>query len=289
MRQSDNYELNLVEGTDLVNPLIQDVPNYEKIDEVMKANENASVGKAVELVSATVHAITRTWGDTPVFRFTATANYTAGETFTVDGIQVTALLPSGEALGTGAYITGAEVLCSLNSATNLMTVYTSGGTATLAQDSEKLGGNAPSYYATATAVEAAQSTANAAGVVAQAAQSAVTELEAKVGTYAAEETIVGTWINGKPIYRRVYAANNVSLTGNTIIDPSLNPTYVDDVISLSTEVKNSNIAWSSDIDATVPGGSRYVVKSNIIPDGIRLEILNLTIIAYCIIVEYTKP
>lgn len=190
MRSSTNYNLRLVEGSDLVNPLIQDVPNYEKIDEVMKDNEMASIGEAVELVSATVHAITRTWNTTSMFKFTATANYTAGETFTVDGIQVTALLPSGEPLASNCYITGSEVLCHLNSATNLMTVFVSGGTVTLAQNSEQLGGQLPAYYATKTEVETAQSTATASGVLAQSAQSAVTELENKVNNLHQDYTLL---------------------------------------------------------------------------------------------------
>lgn len=199
MRQSTNYELNLVEGNDLVNPLTQDVPNYEKIDEVMKANEMASIGAAVELVSATVHAITRTWKDTPMFKFTATANYTAGETFTVDGLQVTALLPSGEPLASGCYITGSEVLCYLNSNTMLMTVFVSGGTVTLAQNSERLGGELPDYYGKNSDVVTAQNTATAAGVLAQSAQSEVTTLK----TLSDIEQIIGVDDLGNTIYRKV--------------------------------------------------------------------------------------
>lgn len=80
-----------------------------------------------------------------MFKFTAVSNYTSGDTFTVDGVQVTALLTSGEALGTGAYIIGSEVLCSLKD--TLLTVYTQGGTVKIAEDAEKLGGNLPEYYA----------------------------------------------------------------------------------------------------------------------------------------------
>lgn len=145
MTRTSNYDLIVVEGSDKVNLLTQMNPNTEKIDKVMKKNENSGVQIATELLSGTVHAITRTVPSASMFKFTAVSNYTSGDTFTVDGVQVTALLTSGEALGTGAYIIGSEVLCSLKD--TLLTVYTQGGTVKLADDSEKLGGNLPEYYA----------------------------------------------------------------------------------------------------------------------------------------------
>lgn len=145
MTKTSNYDLIVVEGSDKVNLLTQMNPNTEKIDEVMKTNEKSGVQVATELLSGTVHAITRTVKSASMFKFTAVSNYTSGDTFTVDGVQVTALLTSGEALGTGAYIIGSEVLCSLKD--TLLTVYTQGGTIKLAEDSEKLGGNLPEYYA----------------------------------------------------------------------------------------------------------------------------------------------
>ena len=147
MRKTSNYELIVVEGSDKVNLLTQMNPNTEKIDEVMKSNENSGVQIATELFSGTVHAITRTVKSASMFKFTAVSNYTLGDTFTVDGVQVTALLTSGEALETGAYIIGSEVLCSLKG--TLLTVYSqkASGKVKLAENSEKLGGELPNYYA----------------------------------------------------------------------------------------------------------------------------------------------
>lgn len=158
MKRTTNYDLIVVEGRDKVNLLTQMNPNTEKIDEVMKANENSGIQIATELLSGTVHAITRTVPSASMFKFTAVSNYTAGDTFTVDGVQVTALLTSGEALGTGAYIIGSEVLCSLKD--TLLTVYTQGGTVKLAEDSEKLGGNLPEYYAKQSELTNVKSTAD---------------------------------------------------------------------------------------------------------------------------------
>ena len=121
MTTTTYYNLNIVEGTDIVNPLIVDNPNYEKIDEAMHDNAVAGVTLATEIANATVHAITRENSDCAVIRFIATSNWKAGDSVTVDGVPVTALLPSGETLPDGAYVINANVLCILTG-TNL-TIY----------------------------------------------------------------------------------------------------------------------------------------------------------------------
>ena len=121
MTNTTYYNLNIVEGTDIVNPLIVDNPNYEKIDETMHNNAVAGVTLATEIANATVHAITRENSDCAVIRFIATSEWKAGDTATVDGVPVTALLPSGETLPDGAYVINANVLCILTG-TNL-TIY----------------------------------------------------------------------------------------------------------------------------------------------------------------------
>lgn len=121
MTNTTYYNLNIVEGTDIVNPLTVDNPNYEKIDEVMHNNAVAGVTIATEIANATVHAITRENSDCAVIRFIATSEWKAGDTITVDGVPVTALLPSGETLPDGAYVINANVLCILTG-TNL-TIY----------------------------------------------------------------------------------------------------------------------------------------------------------------------
>ena len=124
MTTTTYYNLNIVEGTDIVNPLTVDNPNYQKIDEAMHDNAVAGVTLATEIANATVHAITRENSDCAVIRFIATSQWKAGDTATVDGVPVTALLPSGETLPDGAYVINANVLCILTG-TNL-TVYVEG-------------------------------------------------------------------------------------------------------------------------------------------------------------------
>lgn len=171
MRTTTNYGLNIAEGTDKYNHLTVDNPNYETIDGQMKTNEINGSPSATELRSGTVHAITRSKPDASMFHFTATSNYTAGETFTVDGVQVTALLPSGESLGSGAYIIGSEVLCCLRE--TLLTLFISGGVQSVASDSERLGGELPDYYGTAEDVQSANALATAANQISIANQQSI--------------------------------------------------------------------------------------------------------------------
>lgn len=121
MTTTTYYNLNIVEGADIVNPLTVDNPNYETIDEVMHNNAVFGVTLASEIANATVHAITRENSECAAIRFIATSEWKAGDTVTVDGVPVTALLPSGETLPDGAYVINANVLCILTG-TNL-TVY----------------------------------------------------------------------------------------------------------------------------------------------------------------------
>ena len=121
MTNTTYYNLNIVEGTDIVNPLTVDNPNYEKIDETMHNNAVSGVTLATEIANATVHAITRENSECAVIRFIATSEWKAGDSATVDGVPVTALLPSGETLPDGAYVINSNVLCILTG-TN-MTVF----------------------------------------------------------------------------------------------------------------------------------------------------------------------
>lgn len=121
MTNTTYYHLNIVEGSDIVNPLTVDNPNYGIIDEAMHDNAVSGVTLATEIANATVHAITRENSECAVIRFIATSVWKAGDTVTVDGVPVTALLPSGETLPDGAYVINANVLCILTG-TN-MTVF----------------------------------------------------------------------------------------------------------------------------------------------------------------------
>ena len=114
MQYTTHYNLNLPEGTDIVNPLVQDNPNYSTIDAAMFANKQAVIGSATEIVSGTVHAITRLNTDSDYFRFTATGNWTSGDSMSVDGVNVSVFLSDGTTPATGAYIINTEVFALLS-------------------------------------------------------------------------------------------------------------------------------------------------------------------------------
>ncbi len=162
MQQSTNYNFNLPEGTDLVNLLTQLIPNWNNLDTILKGVQDSTFQNATETVSLGVHAITRLNPDAKLLKWIATANFEAGDTFTIDGISTPASLPSGEALGEDCYIAGSVVIAALNADESALTVYVTTGTIAVAADSEKLGGKLPAYYATKTYADGIKSTADAA-------------------------------------------------------------------------------------------------------------------------------
>lgn len=114
MTNTTNYNLNLVEGTDIVNPLVQFNPNFTTIDGAMKANADAAIDRATCVKSGTQHSVTRTNTAASVFRFTATGDWTTGDTMLVDTVPVTVYTPNGTAPLTGAFVINTEVLASIN-------------------------------------------------------------------------------------------------------------------------------------------------------------------------------
>lgn len=152
MNRTTNYELYAYEGSDEFNPLAVDVPNMNTIDTVMKANSDKSVPVATHVLSGSVHAIVRSDADAAMFRFVATSGFTYGDSFTIDGIAYTAKSTSGNQLQTDAFITGANVLCCVEGTEFTLYVDNMG----IAPDSQKLGGELPSHYATQSDMTQAQ-------------------------------------------------------------------------------------------------------------------------------------
>ena len=116
MQYTAHYNMAIAEGSDVVNPLTQIFPNFSTIDAQMYSNANSGVGVATEVTTGNVHAIVRGNTNNPVFRFTATSAWAAGDSMTVDGNAVTVHLTDGQTPPSGAYIIGSEVLAILNGA-----------------------------------------------------------------------------------------------------------------------------------------------------------------------------
>lgn len=141
MNQTTNYNFNVPVGSDIVNPLVQDFPNWESLDTILRNVANTGITTATHTKSGTIHTLTFSETTVPMIRFQATADFNANDAFTVNGISVSALTVAGQALPDGAFVIGSMVLCELRD--NLLTVYLSG------TDAESLEGHPASYFATA--------------------------------------------------------------------------------------------------------------------------------------------
>ena len=114
MQQTTNYNLNLPEGTDIVNPLVDYNPNFSTIDSAMKANSDRTVGHATCIKSGTTHVVTRSNTGSNIINFTATGDWNEGDTMTIDSTVVSVFLPDGNAALDGAFIINSEVFGILN-------------------------------------------------------------------------------------------------------------------------------------------------------------------------------
>lgn len=114
MTYTTNYNLMLVEGTDVVNPLTQLNPNISDIDSQMKSNADATVARATCTKTGTNHAVTTVNSDAAMQRFTATGNWETGDTMTIDGVSVSVYLPDGTAPQTGCFVINSEVIIAIN-------------------------------------------------------------------------------------------------------------------------------------------------------------------------------
>lgn len=127
MKKTEYYNLDVLEGSDKANIPISQAPNITAIDAQMHMNASNGFSPATELLNGMVHNLTRQVPDAGMIRWIATAPYAAGDTFTVDGVAVTARTVSGENLPSRAYIVGQCVQAFVDGAN--MTVFVDSGNA----------------------------------------------------------------------------------------------------------------------------------------------------------------
>lgn len=132
MQNTTNFNFRIPEGTDNVNLLTQNYPNWTDLDAILKAIKDTGITAAVATKSGTNFAVVRSDTDLKFFGFIATDNYVAGDTFTVDGVPVAATTPAGTALPAGAFVINQTVLCAVNG--GVLTVYVSAGATTIDAD-----------------------------------------------------------------------------------------------------------------------------------------------------------
>lgn len=132
MSLTPNFGFNIPASTDIVNLLTQCYPNFNIADTAMQAIKEQGISQATESKSGTVHNIVRVDSDCSVFWFTATSNFVAGDTFTVDGSPVTAVKVSGAGLETGDFVINSNVPCIVKG--SVLTVLAGGAGTPTAQD-----------------------------------------------------------------------------------------------------------------------------------------------------------
>ena len=235
---TENYNLIIPEGDDLFAPLNVEAPNFRSIDSNMWDNRLAGIQAATELISGSVHAITRETPDAPMFRYTATGAFNSGDTFTVDGISVQAVLPNGIAVEGGAYIEGCEVLAAVVG--SKMTLYIGAGSG----DADTLEGHPASYFGTAQRTEEVAALAQAANVTADAARR-IAE--------AAGINVVEVWTNPDP-------------TGEGTSDYYIDVASVAAIAKFYIVAVTYNNNWSSSFNNTSNS-----IKYNIVFPGITNE------------------
>ena len=118
MQQTTRYQFNIVEGSDIVNPLTQLNPNFTKLDNLLYGQfSQVTFTTAIETVSGTVHALTRNFVARTFIKFTATNDWNEGDSMTLDGDSVTVIMPDGSTPTDKCYVTGASVLCFVTGTT----------------------------------------------------------------------------------------------------------------------------------------------------------------------------
>lgn len=244
MENTTNYGLRKYQSGDLFNPLTVNNPNLDDIDTDMKAISDRAIGRATELVSQGVHAITVQDTDCKTIKWVATANFTAGETFTINGIQCNAYLPSGEALGTNAYVSGAQVIASLNSDNSAMTVYVPQGAVAVASDSERLGGELPSYYATKAYADGIKTTADSASDL------------------ISKKALVNTYYDNS--VKKLYQVNADGSLGGEIKMGSLVPSFkTNDVLQTFSGTGNNTVTTGGFLLCYGSSGTLYINDRNV--------------------------
>lgn len=139
--KSTHYNLEILKGDDIYNPNTV-FDNFEKIDTDMYKIDTNAVHQAKHILSGSVNTLTRTNTEFNIFKFVATAPYTANQTFTVDGTQVSAQTTNGQPLDTNCYVIGATVLCALNG--TILTLFVRNGETV--KNSLKLNGHSDDYF-----------------------------------------------------------------------------------------------------------------------------------------------
>lgn len=248
--KTTNYEFIMPVGSDKFNPLTDQNPNWDKADTVIKKAENQSIAVATEIKSGSVHAITLPDGAGNMFRFVATSKFGAQDTCTVNGVQVSALMPNGTTLPDGGWVINSNVLCCLTG--TVLTVYTTIGGDSGSIDADTLDGHDASYFATQSGLNEVKTTAEAASRIANSASAAAANAASVANTKTAW---VEVWTNPDP------TVSATTFTATMVNVPSNVKLFV--ILAAETNAKNSLLTPNFYNEIPASGG---VIRCNI-PGG----------------------
>lgn len=105
----------------------------------------------------------------------------------------------------------------------------------------------------------------------------------KQDIYSTNETVVGTWIDGKPIYRKTYSAES-QLTSTIVLDSGLTTSNISQVISFNFAWKNNSDEWEPFLNRAATNK----VAPYLEPTGLQLQISGNTVTKFNLVLEYTK-
>lgn len=199
MALTPNYSFIIPVGTDPVNLLTQCYPNFTSLDSILVPIEENGVTPATHTKVGTVHQIVRTKSMCNMFRFVATANYTTGDSFTVDGVTVTATAMDGTSIPNNAFVINQSVVAVLNNL--VLTVLIAG------KDTTSLPASAVTYDNTGS------------GLTATNAQDAIDEVVGSITSYATE--FDSTFKMSKSIIYPTAGANFIMALGVTYLETNI--------------------------------------------------------------------
>lgn len=103
--------------------------------------------------------------------------------------------------------------------------------------------------------------------------------------YSTDEKVIGTWIDGKPLYRKVFVVSDVKIRSDVI--PGTNIPDIKDIVTLNTVSWLSTSAIANNWLLPSNPNNTYIVVQYNVNQGVFLRAYaDLTKIS--IIVEYTK-
>lgn len=265
MSLTPNFGMNIPDSTDIVNLLTQCYPNFTLLDTVLQTIKESGTTVATETKVGTTHQLVRVVPDCAVIRFVATSNYTAGDTFTVDGNVVTANAPDGTSLPTGAYVINQNVFAILTG--TQLTVYAGEAHTALGTSFDNTGTNYVS-----TNVEGALKEVGPKGSVSVTADGVKTYAQVLADLHAlidytklSKDTTLCIDTSGQLAYSRLYAVNpntyvkfhseSFTNTFTAISEYHVAPTSLMRYWLINT----SGNSFTDDSASVAPAGTKYEV------------------------------